>query len=96
MGSLSVSGGNSTKEAGFSTDFSLGVMLRPVALASGELSLFTRGLREGAFFVGAATVLDLETARVVRAGAGGSVEAFVRVEARVAFGLLAIRRVCRG
>ena len=95
MGSLSVSDDNSI-EACFSIDFGFGVTLRPLDLVSGELSLFTRGFRDAVFFAGgAAVVVGLDAARVVRAGAGGTALAFVREEARVALGLLAMQRVMK-
>ena len=92
MGSLSVSGDISTNDVGLGPDFGFGVAFRPVVLASGELSLLTRGLRAAVFLVGSDdcdVVAVLDTARVVRAG-GGSAAAFARVEARVAFGLPAM------
>ena len=94
IGSLSESGGKSTEtlDTGLNTGAGLGVASRPLDFASGEVFLLTSGLREAVvFFAGAGAVL--ETARVVRAGAGGSatwVVVFVRVEERVALGLLAI------
>ena len=79
-------------DTGLNTGVGLGVASRPLDFASGEVFLLTRGLRDVVvFFAGAGTVL--ETARVVRAGAGGSatwVVVFVRVEERVALGLLAM------
>lgn len=77
IGSRSESGGTSATivEVGLTIPAGFTVVLRPDGLGSGEVFLFTSGFRAGAFFAGAlscAPTAALDTARVVRTGAGGS------------------------
>ncbi len=97
IGSLSESGGISVKivEVDFNTAAGFTVVLRLDGFGSGEVFLFTNGFRAVVFFArtvaGAPAALD--TARVVRMGAGGSATweaVFVRAEERVALDLLAM------
>ena len=93
IGSLSVSGGNSIELPAFKADAGFGVAFRPLGFGSGELSLFTNGFLVAAFLGAAAAAVVLDTVRVARVGGGGSagwVVVFVRVDERVALGLLAM------
>ena len=95
MGSLSVLDGRSTDEVDFSAEMGFEVALRALRLVSGELSLLIKTFLGAVFFAVFAAcvvvVVDLDTARVVRVGAGGSAGAFVREEARVVLALLAMQ-----
>ena len=96
IGSLSVSGGSSIEATAFAAEAGLEATIGLGGFISGEVFLFTRGLRVAVFLAGAAVEVAafvFEIARVVREGAGAfaaCVVVFVRVEERVVFGLLAM------